>query len=97
MNYVNPNVCFELNYGAEVFSNKQSCNWGAKYRSVIRTGKAELLDSDEDKTKALLTIMHKYSGTNNHEFNEKVLAHTNVCRVSITNANAKNNHWYWSS
>jgi len=92
---INPNVCYELNYGAEVLSNKQSCNWGTKYRSVIGTGKAELLVSDEDKTKALLTIMHKYSGNNNHEFNEHVLAHTNVYRISLNNANAKNNHWYW--
>jgi len=91
----NPNVCFELNYGAEIISNKQSCNWGTKYRSVIGTGKAELLVNDEDKTKALLAIMHKYSGTNNHEFNERVLAHTNVYRISIANANAKNNHWSW--
>ncbi len=92
----NPNVCFELNYGAEIISNKQSCNWGTKYRSVIGTGKVELLVSDEDKTKALLAIMHKYSGTNNHEFNERVLAHTNVYRISIANANAKNNHWSWT-
>ena len=92
---INPIVCFELNYGGEVFSNKQSCNWGTKYRSVIGTGKAELLKSDEDKIKALLTIMRKYSGTNDHIFNEHVLAHTHVFRISLNNAKAKNNHWYW--
>ena len=91
----NPNICFELNYGAEIISNKQSCNWGTKYRSVIGYAKAELLVSDKDKTKALLAIMRKYSGNNNHEFNEHVLAHTNVYRISLNNANAKNNHWYW--
>jgi nitroimidazol reductase NimA-like FMN-containing flavoprotein (pyridoxamine 5'-phosphate oxidase superfamily) len=92
----NPNVCFELNYGGEVFSNQQSCNWGTKYRSVIGYGKAELLKSDANKKKGLLAIMYKYSSSKEHEFNEHVLAHTNVYRINRKNTNAKNNHWYWT-
>jgi len=91
----NPNICFEFNYGGEVFSNQQSCNWGTKYRSVIGTGKAELLSDEDSKKKALLAIMYKYSGNKDHEFNEHVMAHTNVYRVNRDNAVAKNNHWYW--
>jgi len=91
----NPNVCFELNYGGEVFSNKQACNWGTKYRSVIGFGKAELLQTDEDKIGALKAVMLKYSGKSNHIFNEHVLAHTNVYRICLGKVTAKNNHWYW--
>ncbi|MFK5857631.1 MAG: pyridoxamine 5'-phosphate oxidase family protein [Bacteroidota bacterium] len=91
----NPSICFELNYGAEIITNKQSCNWGTKYRSIIGFGKAQLLETVDDKTKALIAIMRKYSGNNDHEFNEHVLAHTNVYRISLDNVNAKNNHWAW--
>ncbi len=91
----NPNVCFEANYGGEVFSNKQSCNWGTKFRSVIGYGKAELLLNKRDKVKALLAIMYKYSGNNDHEFNEHVLAHTNIYRIKLDNVQARQNHLYW--
>jgi len=91
----NPNICFELNYGAEIISNKQSCNWGTKYRSVIGYAKAELLKTDVDKTKGLLAIMQKYSGISEHEFNEHVMVHTNIYRISLGDVNAKNNHWPW--
>jgi len=91
----NPSICFELNYGGEVFSNKQSCNWGTKFRSVIGYGKAELLLDEKNKEKALQAIMFKYSGTKDHEFNEHVLAHTNLYRIKLDDVVAKNNHWYW--
>ncbi len=91
----NPSVCFEVNYGGEVFSNKQSCNWGTKFRSIVGNGKAELINNEETKKKALLAIMRKYSGNNDHEFNPHVVTHTNVYRVSLKDVTAKQNHMYW--
>ncbi len=91
----NSSVCFELNYGAEVISKDMACNWGTKFRSVIGFGKAKLIIDDADKITALKAIMHKYSGSNNHEFNVHVMAHTNVYRISLDNVTAKNNHWQW--
>ena len=91
----NPLVCYGLHYGVEVFSNKQACNWGTKYRSISGTGKAELLTNEDDKTNGLLAIMQKYSGSNEHVFNEHILDHTNVYRISLKNATVKNNHWDW--
>ncbi len=91
----NPNVCFEINYGGEIYSNKQACNWGTKFRSVIGFGKAELLADHNDKICALKEIMHKYSGTYDHEFNEHMIAHTNIYRISLKNVSAKQNKMYW--
>ena len=93
---INPNICFEVNYGGEVFSNKQACNWGTKFRSIIGNGKAELITNDEIKKTALLAIMRKYSGNNDHEFNEHVVVHTNVYRVSLKDVTARQNHMYWN-
>lgn len=91
----NPNVCFEIDYGAEILSSEKSCNWGTKFRSIIGYGKVELLSNDKDKDKALLAIMQKYSGKNEHQFNEHVKAHTNVYRIKRNNIEARHNHWKW--
>lgn len=91
----NPNVCFEVNYGGEIYSNKQACNWGTKFRSIIGTGLAEIILDEDGKKKALQSIMHKYSGTKDHEFNEHVLVHTNLYRISLSNVTTKQNKMYW--
>ncbi len=91
----NPNVCFELNYGGEVYSNKNACNWGTKYRSLIGEGEAELLIEQSLKVEALMKIMEKYSGSVDHKFNEHMLSHTNVYRIKLNNVTVKQNKMYW--
>jgi uncharacterized protein len=91
----NPNVCFEVNYGGEIYSNKHACNWGTKFRSIIGFGKAELLLEQKDKENALRTIMHKYSGSSDHEFNANMVSHTSLFRVSLKNVTVKQNKMYW--
>lgn len=91
----NSNVCFELNYGGEIYSNKNACNWGTKFRSLIGEGVAERIDDEGQKILALKAIMKKYSGTSEHEFNNQVMTHTNVYRVSLKNISVKQNRMYW--
>ncbi len=93
----NPNVCYELNYGGEIYSNKMACNWGTKFRSLIGRGKAELLTSEKDKIKGLKAIMHKYSGTSDHEFNPHVVSHTSLYRIKIDDVTTKQNKMYWKT
>ncbi|MAE09028.1 MAG: pyridoxamine 5'-phosphate oxidase [Bacteroidetes bacterium] len=91
----NPNVCFEINYVDSILSNKQACNWGTKYRSIIGYGKVEILMDEAEREKALLAIMYKYSGTKEHEFNEHNLSHMNVYRIKHNCVTTKQSHWKW--
>ena len=70
----NPNVCFEINYVDSILSNKQACNWGTKYRSIIGYGKVEILLDEAEREKALLAIMYKYSGTKDNDPTRNLLA-----------------------
>ena len=38
------------------------CNWGMRYRSVMGTGTAELVDGGEEKEEALRIIIKHYAG-----------------------------------
>ncbi len=93
----NQSVCYTLYYGGEIYSNKFACNWGTKFRSLIGRGKVELLINDKDKTTGLKAIMKKYSGSDNHEFNENVVSHTNIYRIKIEDVTTKQNKMYWDN
>lgn len=91
----NPNICFQVNSYAKIHSGSQACNWGTKFRSIIGYGKAELLEDDDQKKKALNAIMLKYSGTSKHEFNDHIIGRTNVYRIPLLEVTARQNRMGW--
>lgn len=91
----NPNICYELNYGGDIYSHEHACNWGTKYRSLIGRGKAELLNTDAERITGLKAIMRKYSGNSEHDFNENVMHHTSIYRIKIDEISTKQNKMHW--
>ncbi|MFC1904007.1 pyridoxamine 5'-phosphate oxidase family protein [Chloroflexota bacterium] len=57
----NNNVCLEIDVDVEVTKSDDPCNWAVKYRSVIGVGKAHILRSDTEKSRALKLITRHYS------------------------------------
>ena len=76
----NPRVSFQMDTDVEVVPAEKACDWSIKYRSVIGFGRAEFLDSREDKKLALKTIMSHYSDRE-FTFDDKSLA--SVCIICI--------------
>ena len=91
----NPNVWYTVYSGQEIYSNEKACHWGSKFRSLMGTSKAELLNSDKDKKYGLEQIMKNYSGTTKHEFNPKIFEHTSVYRLKLENITLKQNKMKW--
>jgi nitroimidazol reductase NimA-like FMN-containing flavoprotein (pyridoxamine 5'-phosphate oxidase superfamily) len=56
----NPRVCFEVDQG-DIISGENPCDFSWKYRSAIAYGKAKIIDSPEERLKALKIISDKYS------------------------------------
>ncbi len=61
----NTNVCCEFEAEAEVMPAEEGCQWSVKYQSVIVFGKATVVESIEEKIRALAVILRQYS---NEEF-----------------------------
>ena len=57
----NNRVCFEIDTDLAVVRNEKGCNWSMKYRSVVGTGRAHILESDSDKAHGLALIMRQYA------------------------------------
>lgn len=59
----NPKICISLSTDHELrFVNEEvACSWSMKYRSVIASGKAEIIEEISDKEEALNIIMSHYT------------------------------------
>lgn len=58
----NPEVCFEIDVGVELIRSDSPCRFGMKYKSVVGSGSAHMIDDLDKKKEALNHIMEKYSG-----------------------------------
>jgi len=56
----NPRVCFEVDSG-EIITGDNPCDYSWRYRSAIAYGKARVVESEEERLKALRLISEKYS------------------------------------
>jgi uncharacterized protein len=84
----NNKVCFELDTDVETIKNEKSCGWSMKYRSVIGTGNAYILEGDNVKTEGLKIFTSHYS---HGEVNltKDTLDKTAVIKVKITSLTGK--------
>lgn len=83
----NPNVCFEFDRLFKIVEDKNPCEWGAKFCSVIGEGKAFLVTDAREKRKGLSIIMAQYSaGPDDHCFNfsDRALEKTALIKVKIS-------------
>ena len=84
----NNKVCFEIDTDVEVVASENPCKWAVKYRSLVGTGRAFILKSDEEKTRALRLIMKKYSD-NEFSFSKSALDPVLVVKITIESITGK--------
>ncbi len=53
-------VCMEFESGVQLVNAGQPCSWGMKYRSVIASGTAHVVEEKEEKIRALSLIARHY-------------------------------------
>ena len=84
----NPNVCFEFDELININKNKEACQWGMDFKSVIGEGNAVLVDDVQEKNHAMGVIMAQYSNRQFH-FSGENMEKTGVIKVSITRMTGK--------
>jgi nitroimidazol reductase NimA-like FMN-containing flavoprotein (pyridoxamine 5'-phosphate oxidase superfamily) len=84
----NPRCCFEVDICDQVIRDEKPCSWGIRYRSVIGSGRAEILNGSEEKRHGLNCIMQHYGG-GTHEFSEHDLGSVAVIRITIESMTGK--------
>ena len=84
----NSNVCFEMDIDHDFVKAEKGCNWAMKYRSVIGTGKAVIIENITEKIAALKLIMAHYSD-GKYDFSESDAERVAVIRIDIESLSGK--------
>lgn len=84
----NPKVCFQMDVNQEIIQAENACDWSVRYRSVMGFGKAEFVNSLEEKKEALDTIMFHYS-SREYIFTEACLNSVCIVRIRIDKMTGK--------
>ena len=84
----NSRIGFEFDILNEIVTDENPCEWGAKYESVVGTGIAEFIESQQEKAKSLECILSQYGSVSN-EFRDASLYFVTVIRVTIVTISGK--------
>lgn len=81
-------VGFEFDILHEIIRTDSPCEWGAAYESVVGTGIAEFIESQQEKTEALECILNQYGGSLK-ELKTSTLTSVTVIQVTIVSISGK--------
>lgn len=81
----NPNVGFEMDCGHKLIEAELACQYSYYFSSIIGNGKAEIVEAQEEKNKALELIMRHMAGKEFHEFeaNKKLQQIVTIIKVVV--------------
>ena len=84
----NNNVCFEISIDHGIVESDKACDFEAKHRTVIGFGKADFVESEEEKIMALDGIVAKFTDKK-FEYPKGNLSATAVIRIDISSLKGK--------
>ena len=84
----NPKVFFEMECDVTPFEGKVACQYGTTYASVMGLGKAEVLETPEEKIDGLVKFMKTQTGKD-FAFDEKMVSIVSVIKITAKDFTAK--------
>ena len=84
-----PRVCFEMDASFQITTGAAACDWSANYESVIGYAEAALLETAEEKSRALDLLMARFGYEGRPEFHPGALEKTLLCRLAVAEMTGK--------
>ena len=85
----NRNVCFEIEYKAELIKDEKACKCSTRYRSVVGYGDVEIITDYESKMNGLDIIMAHYGRNENNIYEKKQVDFIVILKLFITEMTGK--------
>jgi nitroimidazol reductase NimA-like FMN-containing flavoprotein (pyridoxamine 5'-phosphate oxidase superfamily) len=82
-------VCFEMDIDHEIIKGDTPCDWSMKYKSIVGYGLLEIVDDLNEKKVGFDLIMDKYGFNRKKKYNEKLLNHTEILKLNVTELSGK--------
>jgi nitroimidazol reductase NimA-like FMN-containing flavoprotein (pyridoxamine 5'-phosphate oxidase superfamily) len=61
----------------------EACGWGMAYRSVIGSGRIDIVDGPAERQRGMDAIMRHYTGLPSFDYDEKIFKATLILKMSI--------------
>ena len=84
----NPNVSFVLESDVELVRAESACEFTARFRSVTGSGRAVLINDQQEKKEALSIIMRQYSDAS-FSFPDDKVEKVAIIKVTVTEMRAR--------
>ncbi len=85
----NDQVCFEIDVDVELVQGDTPCNSSVTYNSVIGYGRASLVESYDEKRKALDIITAHYLGVDDRDYPKPLVNVTSVIKIDVETMTGK--------
>ncbi len=85
----NPAVCIEMDCEHLLITGDKACDYTMDFESLIGNGSVEFLENEDEKVIALTKFMQKHSDASTFEFDEKLLKHTTLFKVELSDLTGK--------
>jgi len=86
----NPKVCFEVDQLIDISSDDSACNFHTRYRSVLVTGVARILENTKEKTAAVNSLVEKYAdGKNFQPPTKEAIENVAIVEIMVTEMTGK--------
>jgi nitroimidazol reductase NimA-like FMN-containing flavoprotein (pyridoxamine 5'-phosphate oxidase superfamily) len=82
-------VAFSAAVDLEMKTGQMACDYGYKFRGVLGSGLARIVEGAEEKKAALNTLMRKYGGRDTFPYDDKILGVTEVVAIDVDRATAR--------
>lgn len=92
--YTNKNgrsVSFEMDVDYSLVEAKVACGHSSRFKSIIGTGKIDMVHDAEEKRCGLLSIMKKNTGKDDWEIKDQMLNAVSVFKVEVEKLSCKEN------
>ena len=90
----NPELSFEVEDRVKITTGEKACDWSTRYRSVIGSGRAEILSGEDSKQEGLEVIMAQHGAPDLREFDAGNMKRMVILKIRITSMTGKqSSHW----
>lgn len=94
IDYTNKNgrsVTFEMDVDYSLIEAKLACGHSSRFKSIIGTGKIDLVNDVEEKRIGLISIMEKNTGKKDWEIKDQMLNAVSVFKIEVEKLSCKEN------
>lgn len=85
----NPRVCVQMDCSHRLITGEKACDCTTEYESVIAFGTAEFVTDQDEKIAALTYLMRHYQGNREFQFDNKIVQHTTVIKITAEQISGK--------